>query len=247
MFDKPVQRGSFPMTVRATPPSVYCEDFALVPRGAHKGKPRVAFTRPVNLLSAASGNGAQAPAQAAAHVLVLNLDGQLYIRDLTGSASLQWNGTTVVEANLRHGDRVRLGKIEYEVVATRCAPAATGKPSPPTAELAPLAGGPLRTVRGPVTVIGGGEQAELRLPAPGAPDACAMLLRIGDGYWLWNLEPSAQCRINCDPVLPAGLADGTLLTIGEDQFRFSIVPPPPDVIAPPAKPSVPAAGPGKPQ
>jgi hypothetical protein len=103
----------------------------------------------------------------------------------------------------------------------------------------------MRVVRGPVTVIGGGEQAELRLPAPGAPDACAMLLRIGEGYWLWNLEPSAQCRINGEPVVRAALADGTLLTIGEDQFRFRIVPPQPDVIAPPAKPSVPAAAPAK--
>jgi hypothetical protein len=230
------------MTVRATPPSVYCEDFALVPRGAHEGKSRVAFTRPVNLLSAASGNGAQAPAQAAAHVLVLNLDGQLYIRDLTGSASLQWNGTTVVEANLNHGDRVRLGKIEYEVFATRCAPVANGKPPPPTAELAPLAGGPMRTVRGPVTVIGASEQAQLRLLAPGALDACAMLLRIGEGYWLWNLDPSVQCRINDEPVVRAALANGSILKIGEDQFRFRIVPQP-DAIAPPAKPLVPPAGP----
>src|SRR5258706_13196973 len=119
------------MTVRATPPSVYCEDFALVPRGAHEGKPRVAFTRPVNLLSAASGNGAQAPAQAAAHVLVLNLDGQLYIRDLTASASSQWTGTTVVAANLPHGDPVPPGQIAYDVVATHCAPAATRTPSRP--------------------------------------------------------------------------------------------------------------------
>src|SRR4051794_21953367 len=110
------------MSQRATPPSVYCEDFALVPRAGHEGKPRVAFSRPVNLLSAAStAIGTQASSQqaAAAHVLVLNLDGQLYIRDLTGTASLQWNGKTVVEAKLKHADHVRLGKIEYEVFATR--------------------------------------------------------------------------------------------------------------------------------
>src|SRR4051794_10471179 len=100
------------MSERATPPSVYCEDFALVPRAGHEGKPRVAFSRPVNLLSDAStANGTQAGSPlAAAHVLVLNLDGQLYIRDLTGTASLQWNGKTVVEAKLKHADRVRLGK-----------------------------------------------------------------------------------------------------------------------------------------
>src|SRR5947208_738383 len=188
--------GMFAMTVRATPPSVYCEDFALIPRGANEGKPRVAFTRPVNLLSAASTGGTQVSAQSAAHVLVLNLDGQLYIRDLTGSASLQWNGKTVVEANLHHADRVRLGKIEYEVFATRLSPAAgNGQAAVPTAELAPVVGGPVRSVRGPVTVIGASEQAELRLLGPGAPDACAMLLRIGAGYWLWNLEPMSQVRM----------------------------------------------------
>src|SRR6478735_7415696 len=116
-------KAGISMSSRPTPPSVFYEDFALVPRGASAGKPKVSFSRPVNLLSAAStpSGGQASPATSAAHVLVLNLDGQLYIRDLTGTASLQWNGKPVVEAKLTHGDQVRLGKIEYEVFATRLA------------------------------------------------------------------------------------------------------------------------------
>jgi hypothetical protein len=228
------------MSTKAAPPSVYYEDFSLRPRAGFEGKPPVAFSRPVNLLSAASASdGAQAPASA--HVLVLNLDGQLYIRDLTGSASLQWNGKTVVEASLRHGDRVRLGKIEYDVFATRLAPAgANGQPVIPSAELLPAAGGEPRTVRGPVTLVGACEQAELRLIAAGAPEACAMILRLGAGYWLWNLDPASPCRINGEPVVRAPLPDGSLLTIGDDKFRFRLIPQASAPVAPVAKTAAPA-------
>ncbi|MDB5323388.1 MAG: hypothetical protein JWN40_5019 [Phycisphaerales bacterium] len=231
------------MSTKAAPPSVYYEDFSLRPRAGFEGKPPVAFSRPVNLLSAASASdGAQAPAQtASAHVLVLNLDGQLYIRDLTGSASLQWNGTTVVEASLHHGDRVRLGKIEYDVFATRLAPAgANGQMATPSAELLPAAGGDPRTVRGPVMLVGACEQAELRLMTAGAPEACAMIMRLGAGYWLWNLDPASPCRINGEPVVRAPLPDGSLLTIGDDKFRFRLIPQASAPEAPVAKTAVPA-------
>lgn len=218
------------MSSRSTPPSVFYEDFALVPRGASEGKPKVAFSRPVNLLSAASspGGGHASPATSAAHVLVLNLDGQLYIRDLTGTASLQWNGQPVVEAKLRHGDQVRLGKIEYEVFATRIAAGGdnSAATAPQAAALVPKAGGEARPMRGPVTLVGACEQAELRLLTAGAPEACAMILRLGAGYWLWNLDPASPCRLNGEPVVRAALADGSEVTIGDEVFRFRLAPQP---------------------
>ena len=216
------------MSSQAAPPSVYYEDFALVPRGASAGKPKVSFSRPVNLLSAASApsSGQASPSTAAAHVLVLNLDGQLYIRDLTGTASLQWNGKPVVDAKLRHGDQVQLGKIEYEVFATRIAAGATdnGQPMAPPAALVPTAGGEARPMRGPVTLVGACEQADLRLLTDGAPEACAMLLRLGAGYWLWNLDPASPCRLNGAPVVRAALADGNVVSIGDEDFHFRFLP-----------------------
>jgi predicted component of type VI protein secretion system len=181
----------------------------------------------VNLLSAATTpNGGQAsPVTASAHVLVLNLDGQLYIRDLTGSASLQWNGKPVVEAKLRHGDQVRLGKIEYEVFATRIAAGGmNSQPTAPAAVLVPKAGGEARPMRGPVTLVGACEQADLRLLTAGAPEACAMILRLGSAYWLWNLDPASPCRLNGEPVVRAALADGSEVTIGDEVFLFQLVP-----------------------
>jgi hypothetical protein len=216
------------MSSRPTPPSVFYEDFALVPRGASAGKPKVSFSRPVNLLSAAStpSGGQASPATSAAHVLVLNLDGQLYIRDLTGTASLQCNGKSVVEAKLTHGDQVRLGKIEYEVFATRLAAGANNSQptAPPAAALVPTAGGEERPMRDPVTLVGACEQAELRLLTAGAPEACAMILRLGAGYWLWNLDATFPCRINGEPVVRAPLADGSVVSIGDEDFRFRLLP-----------------------
>jgi len=211
---------------KATPPSIFCEDFALIPRGPHAGKPHVTFGRPVNLLSAASGEGAAATGKPAAHVLVLNLDGQLYIRDLGGTASLQLNGNPTTQANLRHGDKVRLGKIEYEVNATRFVAARSETPGGRMAELLPTSGGAAMKVVTPVSLIGSSEHAELPLAGDNAPEAMAMILRIGQGYWLWNLEPASPCRVNGEVVVRVALGEGTLVSVGGQEFRFHLLPEP---------------------
>jgi hypothetical protein len=95
-------------------------------------------------------------------------------------------------------------------------------------------------LKGPVTLIGASEQAELRLSHAGAAEACAMILRLGEGYWLWNLDQASPCRINGASVVRAALVDGNVLTIGEQDFRFHVL-----ANAEPAKvtPNPPAAAP----
>jgi hypothetical protein len=207
---------------KATPPLIFCEDFALVPRGGHEGKPNITFGRPVNLLSAASGEGATTPGKPAAHVLVLNLDGQLYIRDLGGTASLHWNGNPTTQASLRHGDKVRLGKIEYDVNATRFTAPAGGVSDGAAAELIPASGGAAMKVVTPVSLIGASDQAELRLAGENVPEVMAMVLRIGPGYWLWNLEPAFPCRVNGEVVVRVALAEGSTISIAGQDFRFNL-------------------------
>jgi hypothetical protein len=210
------------MMAKVAPPSIVCEDFALIPRGANEGKPKVVFSRPVNLLSAASANGAASAGQSAAHVLVLNLDGQLYVRDLTGSASLQWKGQPTAQAKLENHDKIRLGKIEYEVFATRFATAGNSTPAAPVAELVPVSGGASRRIKPPVSLIGSSAQAELRIASPNVPEAMAMILRIGQGYWLWNLEAAFACRVNNQAVVRAALAEGSIISIAGQEFRFHL-------------------------
>jgi hypothetical protein len=172
----------------------------------------------VNLLSAPSVERAATPGKAAAQVLVLNLDGQLYIRDLAGTASLQWNGNPTAQANLRHGDKVRLGKIEYDVRATRFATGQSPAAGPP-AEL--LSGeGVAMTIHTPVSLVGSSEQAELRLPGDNVPGVMAMILRIGQGYWLWNLDAAFPCRVNGEPVVRVALAEGSVVSLAGREFRF---------------------------
>jgi hypothetical protein len=113
-------------------------------------------------------------------------------------------------------------------------------------EIVAAGGAPVR-VRTPVTVVAPMETADLRLPANGAAAACAMILRLGDLYWLWNLEPTTELRVNGQVVTRAELSDGSQVSVGGSEFRVRSVPvaapakpqapppPPPQRVAPPAK------------
>jgi hypothetical protein len=190
------------------------------------------------LLKFGGANGSPASsATPPSRVLVLNLDGHLYIRDLTGGAELRWNDQSVTEAGLRHGDRVGLGKVEYEVLATRCA-----TPVPRRSIQAELRGGnSVQPVRTPVTLLARSAVADVRLGGEGGGDACALIVRVGDRYWLWNLEPTSEPRVNGRPAARAELTDGTTVAIAESEFRFHLGPAP----APPAPASAPTKAPSQ--
>lgn len=234
------------MSSRATPPSVFCPDLTFVPQPPHEAKRPVPLNRPVNVISTPVP-GAVTPDGAAtmSRVVVLNIDGQLYIRDLYGRANLHYNGQPATEARLRDGDRVRLGKIEYAVVAAGCTASASPPPAAaPAVEILADGSSPVR-VRTPVTVVAPTETADLRLPANGDAAACAMILRLGDLYWLWNLEPATELRVNGQVVSRAELTDGSQVSVGGSEFRVRAVPvavppktkaaPSPQRVAPPAK------------
>jgi hypothetical protein len=244
------------MSSRATPPSVYCQDFTFVPRGPHEGKRPVPLNRPVNVISTPVPGAGTNGTPAMSRVVVLNTDGQLYLRDIYGRANLHLNGEPVTEARLRHGDRIQLGKIEYEVVATQCGEAAGPSSAPsasPAVEIVTPGGGPPVRVREPVTVIATTHTADVRLPATAG--ACAMILRLGDVYWLWNLEPASELRVNGQVVTRSELTDGSEMDLGGSALRFRAAAAPPpaapkppttaakprEAAAPPAKPKAPAA------
>jgi hypothetical protein len=79
-------------------------------------------------------------------------------------------------------------------------------------------------VKTPVSLIGASEQAELRMDADNIPEAMAMILRIGQGYWLWNLEPAFSCRVNGEVVVRMGLGEGSVISIVGKEFRFHVRP-----------------------
>src|SRR5687767_11886891 len=118
------------MNPPGAPPPVYCPDFALLPIGEHTGKPRIPFARPVNLITSAARSSEAGAAAPGARLIVLNTDGRLYIRDLTGDYQMHWNGRLVTEATVAHGDRLRLANVEHEVSAPNCMPAAAADHPP---------------------------------------------------------------------------------------------------------------------
>src|SRR4051812_20078658 len=138
------------MSVRPAAPTLYCEDFALVPSGEYEGKPPIAFGRPVNLLSAAGAGDAHG----SSYALVLNLDGRLYVRDLGGNSGLRHRGGGVRGAGLRHDERVRLGPTEYGVSAPGFAEDRGAQQGGRDGDLIPRGGGPSHPLRPPVTLVG---------------------------------------------------------------------------------------------
>jgi len=150
------------MNSRETPPSVFCPDLRFVPQAPHEAKPPVPLNRPVNVISTpVPGSLTPDGAPTMSRVVVLNIDGQLYIRDLYGRANLHYNGEPATEARLRDGDRVRLGKIEYAVAAAGCAASATLSPAAaPAVEIVADGSSPVR-VRTPVTVVAPTETADV--------------------------------------------------------------------------------------
>src|SRR5437763_4880940 len=51
------------------------------------------------------------------HAVILNFDDRLYIRDLGSHTYLIVNGRAVRDAVLRGGDRIKMGKITFELLA----------------------------------------------------------------------------------------------------------------------------------
>jgi len=209
-------------------PHIAWNDFALLVPGAtaDKAKSRLPLNKPVNLLTGAGGGGKSvngAPASKA-HVVILNANRQLYIRDLTGTAGLQVRNELVDGAELAHGDNVRLGKMQYEVFATERSASDTMGGAPSAALYAPPSPDPI-PLRLPVTVLGTNDSADIRVTSSGpVADVLVMIVSLGGRFWLWDLQPANAAKIDGKPVTRAELPDGCTVSIGDNQFRFQVAP-----------------------
>jgi hypothetical protein len=198
-------------------PKVACSDFALIATRANGSKVRLPFAKPVNFLAAASEQGGVKPKP---HVVILNSDNELYIRDLTGRANLRVNGWESPGSRLVHGDRIALGKVEYEVSADNIRDGIKPSAIPPF-ELRDAAGGSVAATT-PITVLGTDEHADIRLESK--TTALGMILLLGGRFWLWALEGTELWRVNDQPTSRAELVSGTWITIGQRKVEFRFLP-----------------------
>jgi len=197
------------------PPTVACKDFALIVLRSDGSRIRLPFAKPANFLSAAGTTGEE---RSQPHVVILNCDNQLYIRDLTGRAHLRVNGSENTGSVIFHGDRVQLGKADYEVYAPEVT--ALKKSLNELEALLIGASGESWSVRKPIMVIGTDKDADLQLQE--GTGALAMIMQLSGRFWVTSLQPTLVLQVNGQPVSRSELTDGAEIAIGTSTFRFQI-------------------------
>jgi pSer/pThr/pTyr-binding forkhead associated (FHA) protein len=146
----------------------------------------------------------------------ITLEGPAII-DLGSTNGTFVNGERVTRQPLAHGDRIRIGSHELQLVDERANDFAA-------TQVLPRAGAGqarLAVVSGPragtITLVTG---ERLALGRAGA--AAAVLLHLGEAYRLLPIGEIKGVRVNGRPLAQAGvtLADGDLIAIAGSELRF---------------------------
>src|ERR1700710_36077 len=90
---------------------------ALVPEGSHAGKPAMPMGRVFTLVGARHRAHLHLLSRSVskAHAIIVNDCGSIYIRDTASREHVYVNGKIVKEADLRHGDLIRIGSFTFQL------------------------------------------------------------------------------------------------------------------------------------
>src|SRR5687768_1304054 len=88
---------------------------ALVPHGAHAGKPALPLHRPLILIGARQRAHVHLLSNnvSRVHAVIINTDHGSYIRDLASRGGTIVNGRPVKETALRHSDTIQVGPFQF--------------------------------------------------------------------------------------------------------------------------------------
>src|SRR3954465_12134055 len=105
---------------------------ALVPSGAHQGKPALPLTRTFTLLGSRSRAHLHLVSSTVSksHTAVIVTRSGLYVRDLASRMHTVVNGQSQKEADLKHGDKLTVGNFSFRVDAKVFANAKPGARAP---------------------------------------------------------------------------------------------------------------------
>lgn len=199
---------------------------ALVPLGAHTGKPPIPLKRPVLLVG--SRNIAHLHLMSSkvskAHALIINSDGKIYIRDLASRTHVYVNNKQVREADLQHGDQLRIGSFVFRVVIPQ-----SWRTPPRETKLQPAqlevdgAEMPVRLDER-VTLIGRRPTSDISLIEDSASTAHAVIFDMGGKRFIRDLGSRTGTFVNGRSIHQEELKFGDLIKIGETEFRFTPAP-----------------------
>ena len=91
---------------------------ALIPKGKHTGKPAMPMGRVFTLVGSRHRAHLHLLSQSVskAHAVIINDNGNVYIRDTASREHVFVNGTAVQEGDLKHGDLIKIGSFTFQLV-----------------------------------------------------------------------------------------------------------------------------------
>jgi pSer/pThr/pTyr-binding forkhead associated (FHA) protein len=165
------------------------------------------------------------------HALILNADGEVYVRDLGTMNGMRVNGRPVREASLREGEQVQFGKVLFRL---ENAPGSGERDrtieatADPDGWLGPAAlriGNRTHALRDRVSLVGRGPRCDLRLDDEQVFEKHALIYRAGERWYVRVLATGPFSRLNDETVQRAVLDEGDELLIGQSLLRFGCAPP----------------------
>jgi pSer/pThr/pTyr-binding forkhead associated (FHA) protein len=194
----------------------------LIPLGSHAGTPPIPIKRPTTLIGSRQDIvrlHLQSSTVSKAHaVIVLNRWG-CYIHDLSSRTKTWVNGKDVVEADLRDGDLIQIGRFKFKYVAPKNA-ASRDVGDEPVGELSVSTQSEALPLRKRVIQIGRRAGGDVELDDKAVSNTHAILFRRNGALYVRDLSSRTGTFKDGMPVHEDRLDDGQTLKIGAATLTY---------------------------
>lgn len=193
----------------------------LIPQGHHLGKPPVPLNRPATLIGARHNAHLHLLSRqvSKAHALIVNDEGQLYLRDLQSRTHTFVNGEPVTEADLKPGDVIDVGSFRFRVSA-KARVRQKGASPPPSAAMHVSGGDIPIPLEQRVILIGRRPTCDISLIEESASTAHAVIYELGDKRVIRDLGSRTGTFVNGRKIHQQILEFADQIRIGETEMRY---------------------------
>lgn len=223
---------------------------ALIPVGQLAGKPAIPLARPVTLVGSRHSANLRISSSTVskAHVLVINSDGRLLIRDLASRMGTIVNGQAVREADLSEGDVVQIGRFSFKFTA--------GPPSRAPRRKRRVIGARIDADTGEsvpldqrVVLVGQRGNSDLPINDPDVSTAHCAIFDMNGKRYVRDLGSRTGTFVNDQAAVQMEIRPGDTIRVGQTVLRYvpdETVQVPEDMAPPRPQPRLEAAasGPG---
>ena len=195
-------------------------------RGRSHDHPPVLLDRAVTVIGSKPGCHVHLASRevSGCHALILSVGDRFYLRDLNSRTHVHYNGSTVREAYLRHGDQIRIGPYEFDVLLPTSAAASRRRLRRRSTPLSLQVEGssvPPTGLHGPVFLIGRRRGADLRIANNRVSNAHAAIVDIDGHCDLMDLGSRDGTILNGRKVAQSTVNPGDLVSIGGVSIRIT--------------------------